>query len=171
MRAANYGVVGGKNEAEWRKIFEFARKMELYGITTESVKDIDLLEKLAKETEFAAGYVRVKTPHIAKEKMYLTSGHLPVLYAESMFPAMRLPVENEADVQSRMRKIRENLRAYGGLAAMCTLTAPGVHGGLVWDRASCTHDAGERCGKAYAAKSSLRSRSSGTRGRAAGGAS
>jgi threonyl-tRNA synthetase len=51
------------------------------------------LEKLAKETEFAAGYVRVKTPHIAKEKLYLTSGHLPVLYKDSMFPAMRLPLE------------------------------------------------------------------------------
>src|SRR5579859_1902097 len=48
------------------------------------------LEKLAKETEFAAGYVRVKTPHIAREKMYLTSGHLPVLYADSMFPPMEL---------------------------------------------------------------------------------
>jgi threonyl-tRNA synthetase len=48
------------------------------------------LEKLAKETEFLAGYVRVKTPHIAKEKMYLTSGHLPHLYAESMFPPMQL---------------------------------------------------------------------------------
>jgi threonyl-tRNA synthetase len=51
---------------------------------------IEELEKLAKETEFAAGYVRVKTPHLAKEKMYLTSGHLPVLYAESMFPPMEL---------------------------------------------------------------------------------
>ena len=48
------------------------------------------LEKLAKETEFAAGYVRVKTPHIAKEKMYLTSGHLPLLYADSMYPPMEL---------------------------------------------------------------------------------
>src|SRR5256714_14965581 len=48
------------------------------------------LEKLAKETEFAAGYVRVKTPHIAKEKMYLTSGHLPILYKDSMYPPMRL---------------------------------------------------------------------------------
>src|SRR5438094_2657578 len=48
------------------------------------------LEKLAKETEFQAGYLRVKTPHIAKEKMYLTSGHLPHLYAESMFPPMEL---------------------------------------------------------------------------------
>src|SRR5205814_178016 len=52
------------------------------------------LEKLAKETEFAAGYVRVKTPHIAKEKMYLTSGHLPVLYKESMFPPMELLEED-----------------------------------------------------------------------------
>ena len=40
---------------------------------------VEELEKLAKETEFAAGYVRVKTPHIAREKMYLTSGHLPLL--------------------------------------------------------------------------------------------
>ena len=43
---------------------------------------VEELEKLAKETEFAAGYVRVSTPHLAKEKMYLTSGHLPY-YAES----------------------------------------------------------------------------------------
>ncbi len=51
------------------------------------------LEKLAKETEFTAGYVRVKTPHIAKEKLYLTSGHLPLLYKDSMFPPMRLQLE------------------------------------------------------------------------------
>ena len=51
---------------------------------------LEELEKLAKETEFAAGYVRVKTPHLAKEKMYLTSGHLPHLYADSMFPPMEL---------------------------------------------------------------------------------
>ncbi len=50
---------------------------------------VEELEKLAKETEFLAGYVRVKTPHLAKEKMYRTSGHLPY-YAESMFPPMEL---------------------------------------------------------------------------------
>jgi threonyl-tRNA synthetase len=61
------------------------------------------LEKLAKETEFAAGYVRVKTPHIAKEKMYLTSGHIP-LYQDSMFPPMRLPLE-EPD-QKRLRQLK-----------------------------------------------------------------
>src|SRR6516162_7120450 len=53
------------------------------------------LEKLAKETEFQAGYVRVKTPHIAKEKMYLTSGHLPLLYKDSMFPPMSLLEEQD----------------------------------------------------------------------------
>jgi threonyl-tRNA synthetase len=46
---------------------------------------VEELERLAKETEFQAGYVRVKTPHLAKEKMYRTSGHLPY-YADSMFP-------------------------------------------------------------------------------------
>jgi threonyl-tRNA synthetase len=51
---------------------------------------VEELEKLAKETEFLAGYVRVKTPHIAREKMYLTSGHLPLLYKDSMFPPMEL---------------------------------------------------------------------------------
>jgi threonyl-tRNA synthetase len=48
---------------------------------------IEELEKLAKETEFAAGYQRVRTPHLCKEKLYITSGHLPY-YAESMFPPM-----------------------------------------------------------------------------------
>ncbi len=50
---------------------------------------IEELEKLAKETEFAAGYDRVRTPALARENMYLTSGHLPY-YAESMFPPMIL---------------------------------------------------------------------------------
>jgi threonyl-tRNA synthetase len=50
---------------------------------------IEELERLAKETESEAGYKRVVTPHIAKESMYLTSGHLPY-YADSMFPPMEL---------------------------------------------------------------------------------
>lgn len=50
---------------------------------------IEELEKLAKETEFAAGYQRVKSPHIARESLYVKSGHLPY-YAESMFPPMEL---------------------------------------------------------------------------------
>ncbi len=53
---------------------------------------IEELEKLAKETEAEAGYKRVVTPHIAKENMYLTSGHLPY-YADSMYPPMELDGE------------------------------------------------------------------------------
>ncbi len=48
---------------------------------------IEVLEGYAKKTEREAGYDRVKTPHIARESMYLKSGHLPY-YEESMFPAM-----------------------------------------------------------------------------------
>jgi threonyl-tRNA synthetase len=50
---------------------------------------IEELERLAKETEQAGGYKRVVTPHIAKESMYLKSGHLPY-YEESMYPPMEL---------------------------------------------------------------------------------
>lgn len=53
---------------------------------------IEELEKLAKETELAAGYKRVVTPHIAKESLYQTSGHLPY-YADSMFPPMEIDGE------------------------------------------------------------------------------
>jgi threonyl-tRNA synthetase len=67
---------------------------------------VEELEKLAKETEFAAGYVRVRTPHLAKEKMYKTSGHLPY-YEESMFPAMQLKLD-PAD-QLRLQDIKGTL--------------------------------------------------------------
>ena len=53
---------------------------------------IEELEKLAKETEETAGYKRVVTPHIAKENLYITSGHLPY-YADSMFPPMEMDGE------------------------------------------------------------------------------
>jgi sugar phosphate isomerase/epimerase len=48
--ALNFGVTPiSDNEAEARKIFELAKKLNLYGVTTESLKSIDTLEKLAKE--------------------------------------------------------------------------------------------------------------------------
>jgi threonyl-tRNA synthetase len=50
---------------------------------------IDELEKLAKELEDKAGYLRVRTPHLAKEDLFLHSGHLPY-YVESMYPPMEL---------------------------------------------------------------------------------
>src|SRR6266702_327180 len=92
---------------------EIGAEMGLYVIDTEYVGPglplwlpkgaaiAEELEKLAKETEFLAGYVRVKTPHIAKEKIYLTSGHLPHLYKDSMFPPMELM---EGDSRSRVER-------------------------------------------------------------------
>src|SRR5207244_1896267 len=50
LKAVNYGVVGiPRDEAGARKVFEFAKKLGLYGITTESVESIDTIEKLVKE--------------------------------------------------------------------------------------------------------------------------
>jgi sugar phosphate isomerase/epimerase len=53
--AVNYGVVGGRDEAEWRKIFEFAKKLNLYGVTTESVGQLDIIEPLVKEFDIRVG--------------------------------------------------------------------------------------------------------------------
>ncbi len=47
----------------------------------------DEVEKLAKEKEEEQEYVRVVTPHLAKEELFLTSGHLPY-YKDDMYPAM-----------------------------------------------------------------------------------
>lgn len=49
----------------------------------------DEIEKLAKDTEKKWGYKRVSTPHLAKEELFKTSGHLPY-YKDSMYPPMKL---------------------------------------------------------------------------------
>jgi threonyl-tRNA synthetase len=95
-------------EAKKRDHRKIGQEMGLFTIDTEFVGPglplwlpkgaaiCEELEKLAKETEFAAGYVQVKTPHIAREKMYKTSGHLPY-YAESMFPPMEILEEEDKE--------------------------------------------------------------------------
>jgi len=82
---------------------------------------VEELEKLAKETEFQAGYVRVKTPHLAKEKMYLTSGHLPLLYKDSMFPPMSLLEE-----QDRARGEQLTRKKFAILDELVRLKSPGA---------------------------------------------
>ena len=49
VKAVNYGVVGGKDAAEWRRIFEFGKAMGLYAITTEDVLKLDMIEPMVKE--------------------------------------------------------------------------------------------------------------------------
>jgi sugar phosphate isomerase/epimerase len=53
--AVNYGVVGGRDAAEWRQIFQFAKKLNLYGVTTESVGQLDIIEPLVKEFDIRVG--------------------------------------------------------------------------------------------------------------------
>ncbi|MEZ4680421.1 MAG: threonine--tRNA ligase [Caldilineaceae bacterium] len=47
------------------------------------------LEQLAWDTEHAAGYQQVRSPHLTKEDLFLRSGHLPY-YSDGMYPAMEL---------------------------------------------------------------------------------
>ena len=57
VRAVNYGVVDlPKDEAGARKIFEFAKKFELYGITIESVDALDTIEKMVKKYDIRVGF-------------------------------------------------------------------------------------------------------------------
>ena len=100
-------------EAKRRDHRKIGAEMGLFAIDTEYVGPgmplwlpkgtalVEELEKLAKETEFAAGYVRVKTPHLAREKMYKTSGHLPY-YEGSMFPPMKILEEDSRKRQDEV---------------------------------------------------------------------
>ncbi len=53
---------------------------------------VEEIEKLAKEKEEEYGYQRVRSPHIAKDKLYIRSWHLPY-YEEDMFPPMEMDGE------------------------------------------------------------------------------
>ena len=87
-------------ERDHRKL---GRELDLFHIEEEIGKGLvlwlpngtvlrDEVEKLAKEAEFRYGYVRVATPHIAHQELYIRSGHLEH-YKESMFPPMRFEEE------------------------------------------------------------------------------
>lgn len=57
IKAVNYGVVRLPNdEAECRKVFDFAKKMGLYAVTSEpEPAAFDLIEKMVKEYDIAMG--------------------------------------------------------------------------------------------------------------------
>ena len=85
--------------AKQRDHRKLGQEMSLFTISEEVGKGLPLwlpkgaaireeLERLAKETEFKAGYSRVATPHITKGGLYEATGHLPY-YADSMFPVMK----------------------------------------------------------------------------------
>ncbi|MDB5228211.1 MAG: threonyl-tRNA synthetase [Bacteroidota bacterium] len=87
-------------EAEKRDHRKLGQQLEIYTFDDEVGPGLPLwlpnggfliekLEELAKKEEEEAGYLRVRTPHIAKEALYIRSGHIPY-YKESMFPPMEL---------------------------------------------------------------------------------
>ena len=116
----------------------------------------DALESLAKDTEQRFGYQRVSTPHLAKEELYYTSGHLPY-YKDSMFPPMHLEGESTYYLKAmncphhhmiyghRPRSYRElplRLAEYG---CCYRYESSGSLAGLLRVRALCMNDAHIYC--------------------------
>ncbi len=54
------------------------------------------LEEYSRRKHIEAGYEFVNTPHITKEQLYITSGHLE-WYADGMFPPMHIDAEFDED--------------------------------------------------------------------------
>lgn len=59
------------------------------------------LEEYSRRKHIEAGYEFVNTPHITKEQLYITSGHLE-WYADGMFPPMH--IDAEFDENGALRK-------------------------------------------------------------------
>lgn len=89
-----------QEEAKKRDHRKLGKQLELYFIDEKVGKGLVMwlpngtivrenIEKLAKEKEEEYGYKRVASPHIAKEELFLTSGHLPY-YKDDMYPAMEM---------------------------------------------------------------------------------
>ena len=56
VRAVNFGVTPiSADEAQARQLFEFAKKLGLYGLTTESVDALPTIDKLVKEYDVKVG--------------------------------------------------------------------------------------------------------------------
>ena len=58
------------------------------------------LEEYSRRKHIEAGYEFVNTPHITKEQLYITSGHLE-WYADGMFPPMHIDAEFDDDGKLR----------------------------------------------------------------------
>ncbi len=63
------------------------------------------LEEYSRRKHIEAGYEFVNTPHITKEQLYITSGHLE-WYADGMFPPMH--IDAEYDDNGELRKPGQN---------------------------------------------------------------
>lgn len=116
----------------------------------------DSLEDFAKEVEARAGYQRVATPHLAKEELYITSGHLPY-YKDTMFPPMILEGESPYYLKSmncphhhmiyssRPRSYRELPIRFAEYGTVYRYEASGSLSGLLRVRSLAMNDAHIYC--------------------------
>jgi len=116
----------------------------------------EALESFAKETEARAGYVRVATPHLAKEDLYVQSGHL-AMYKDSMYPAMELDGESRYYLKPmncphhhqiynhRPRSYRELPLRFAEYGTVYRYEASGTLSGLLRVRSICQNDAHIYC--------------------------
>jgi threonyl-tRNA synthetase len=118
----------------------------------------DELERFLKELEFKAGFQRVSSPHIARESLYMQSGHLPY-YAEGMYPAMKVddgevyrlrPMNcphHHLIYSSQMRSYRMLPLRLAEFGHVYRLEASGALSGLLRVRGMCQNDAHIYCRK------------------------
>ena len=89
-----------QEEAEKRNHIKLGRELGIFMISDLVGKGLPIwlpkgniikeeIEKLVKEKEEKAGYIRVTTPHLGKKELYLKSGHLPY-YKDSMYPEIEM---------------------------------------------------------------------------------
>jgi threonyl-tRNA synthetase len=116
----------------------------------------EALEQFAKETETRYGYQRVCTPNLAKEELYLKSGHLPY-YAEDMFPPMKVEGESSFYLRAmncphhhliyghRPRSYRELPLRLAEFGTVYRYESSGSLSGLLRVRALCQNDAHIYC--------------------------
>ena len=115
----------------------------------------DEIEAYAKEVEKERGYERVTTPHIAKEKLYRISGHIPY-YADSMYPPMKLDDGNyylkamncphtHMIYKSELRSYRDLPIRYAEFGTVYRYELSGTLNGLLRVRGFTTNDAHIYC--------------------------
>ncbi|MGY1607096.1 threonine--tRNA ligase [Geodermatophilus sp. SYSU D00700] len=103
-REAHKGYLEHLAEAERRDHRRLGAELDLFSFPDEIGSGLAVfhpkggivrreLEDYSRQRHEEAGYSFVNTPHITKEDLFLTSGHLPY-YAETMFPPMEFEGAN-----------------------------------------------------------------------------
>lgn len=115
----------------------------------------DEIEKLGRELEFLGHYQRVVSPPVAKEDLYLKSGHLPY-YEEGLFPAMKIdeisyrlrPMccpHHHLVFSSQPRSYRQMPLRLAEFGQVFRYERSGVLSGLMRTRGLCQNDAHIYC--------------------------